>query len=103
VFVPVYPKTVACNCHKPHDACDFGLWWYAEVYLRRAEFSPKAQALIDTIDGVHRQFHDASAKIAELTAAGKSDEARKHETELMQHSNRLIRAILQLDDISFSS
>lgn len=38
----------------------------------------------------------------ELSAAGNTAEARRWETELMQHSNRLIQAILQLDDASIA-
>lgn len=95
-------EEVACTCHKPHDRCDFGLWWYAEVFPRKADFSGEAQALIDSIDRIHRDFHGASQKIMELSAAGNTAEARRWETELMQHSNRLIQAILQLDDTSIA-
>ncbi|WP_291511639.1 CZB domain-containing protein [Acidithiobacillus sp.] len=96
-------EEVACACHKPYTDCDFGKWWYAEVFPHKANFSVEAQALINTIDRTHKEFHEASQKITELSALGKNAEAKLFETELMQHSNRLIQAILQLDGSDFSS
>ena len=90
-------EEVACTCYKPHTDCDFGKWWYTEVFPKKETFSPDAQALIETIDAAHRDFHAVSAKISEFSGRGQNEEAHRYETELLQHSNRLIQAILQLD------
>lgn len=90
-------EEVACTCYKPHDQCDFGRWWYREVFPNKDRFSPEAQELIHTIDEAHKDFHAASARITELSGQGDAEEAKRFETELMQQSNRLIQAILKLD------
>ena len=94
-------EEVACACSKPHTDCDFGKWWHTEVLPKKTEFSPEAQALIETIDGAHRDFHVVSAKISELSGQSRNAEAKQYETELLQQSNRLIQAILQLDKTGF--
>ncbi len=88
---------VVCNCYKPHTDCDFGKWWYGEVYPRREQFSPEAQDLIDNIDAEHQNFHEVSKAIAEATQQGEKSEAASLETALLQSSNRLIQEILKLD------
>ncbi len=90
-------EEVTCTCYKPYTDCDFGKWWYAEVFPKKETFSPDAQAIIETIDAAHRDFHAASAKISELSGQGQHEEAHRYETELLRQSNRLIQAILQLD------
>lgn len=90
-------EEIACTCNKPHDQCDFGRWWYREVFPRKDQFTAEAQELIHTIDEAHQDFHAASAKISELSAHGNAEEAKRFETDLMRHSNRLIQAILKLD------
>jgi hypothetical protein len=67
------------------------------VFPRKDTFSPEAQDLIHTIDEVHKDFHATSLKITELSVQGDMEEVRRLETELMQRSNRLIQAILKLD------
>jgi len=86
-----------CTCHTPHTACDFGKWWYADVFPKKDDFSPEAQRLIENIEEQHRLFHGVSARIADLSASGKQEEAKKIETDLLQRSNALIQAILKLD------